>query len=348
MKATQKDFANIAPRAASQARIFFFCGPDEAGASAAAERMAALLDDGGERIEMSGAEIKRDPVRLGDEARSISLFGDSRHIVVRAQGDEVCDALENLLDSDVAPCPVLIVAANATDKSRTAKLLAPRGDALVAMFYPPDLRTASEAVRQMASAAGLRMGGDLAERIARATGLDSRLAQSEVNKLALYLDASPERPRNADTEALDAIGARTEEDGFAPLVNAVLGGEPGRLSGELRRMRELGMSPVGLLLAFERRAAQLTALAAKLGNGKQAGGGDIRGLMEAERAARRVFWKDERDLATQLKLWRGRRLERLVERLIGLHRALLGNSQSAELLMAQGLTEITRAALRRG
>jgi DNA polymerase-3 subunit delta len=216
------------------------------------------------------------------------------------------------------------------------------------MFYPPDLRTASEAVRQMASAAGLRMGGDLAERIARATGLDSRLAQSEVNKLALYLDASPERPRNADTEALDAIGARTEEDGFAPLVNAVLGGEPGRLSGELRRMRELGMSPVGLLLAFERRAAQLTALAAKLGNGKQAGGGDIRGLMEAERAARRVFWKDERDLAAQLKLWRGRRLERLVERLIGLHRALLGNSQSAELLMAQGLTEITRAALRRG
>ena len=37
-------------------------------------------------------------------------------------------------------CPVLIVASAATDKSRTAKLLEKRGDALVAMFYPPDLK----------------------------------------------------------------------------------------------------------------------------------------------------------------------------------------------------------------
>jgi DNA polymerase-3 subunit delta len=243
---------------------------------------------------------------------------------------------------------VLILAANATDKSKTAKLLAARGDALVAMFYPPDFGSASEAVRQMADAAGLRIGGDLAERIARATSLDSRLAQSEVTKLALYLDASPERPRSADAAALDAIGARTEEDGFAPLVNAVLGGEVGRLGSELRRMRELGLNPVGLLLAFERRVAQLVGLAGKLGAGKSGFGGDIRGLLESEKAARRVFWKDERDLTVQLKLWRGRRLERLAERLMGLHRALLGNSQAAELLLAQGLADITRAAARRG
>ncbi len=348
MKATQKDFASVAPRAAAQARVFLFCGPDEAGAHDAAQRLTGLLTNPGERIELSGADIKRDPVRLADESRSLSLFGDARHILVRAQGDEVCDAVENLLAGDVAPCPVLIIATNATDKSRTAKLLAPRSDALVAMFYPPDIGTASEAVRQMAGAAGLRIGGDLAERIARATSLDSRLAQSEVNKLALFLDASPERPRSADAQALDAIGARTEEDGFAPLVNVVLGGESGRLPGELRRMRELGLNPVGLLLAFERRVAHLSDLSGKLGVGKQGMGGDIRGLLEAEKAARRVFWKDERDLAGQLKLWRGRRLERLVARLMALHRALLGNNQSAELLLAQGLAEITRAAVRRG
>ena len=342
MKATQKDFASVARRAAAQARIFLFCGPDESGANDAAQRLTALLADPGERIELSGAELKRDPVRLGDEARSMSLFGDARHILIRATGDEVCEAVENLLASDVACCPVLILAANATDKSRIGKLLATRSDALVAMFYPPDLGSASEAVRQMADAAGLKIGGDLAERIARATGLDSRLAQSEVTKLALYLDASAERPRSADAQALDAIGARTEEDGFAPLINSVLGGETGRLPGELRRMRELGLNPVGLLISLERRVAQLVTLAGKLGMR-----GDIRSLLEAEKAARRVFWKDERDLTVQLKLWRGRRLERLAERVMALHRTLLGNSQSAELLMAHGLAEITRAATRR-
>ena len=237
---------------------------------------------------------------------------------------------------------MLILASGASDKSRTAKLLATREDALVAMFYPPDLRSVAGSVRAMADAAGVRMAGDLAERIARGAGLDTRLAQSEISKLAIFLDASAERPRTADAAALDAIGAVTEEDGFGTLVNVVLGGETGRLAGELRRMREMGLSPVGLLLAFERRAAQLAQLAARLGPR-----GDVKALLDAEKAARRVFWKDERDLANQLGRWRGRRLERLVDRLIALHRALLANNQGAELLLAQGLADITRAAVRR-
>jgi DNA polymerase-3 subunit delta len=341
MKATQRDFASVAQRAAGSARVFFFCGPDESGTHDAAARIVALLPDPGERIELGGAELRRDPVRLGDEARSSSLFGDARHIVVRAQGDEAHDAVEILLSGEIEPCPVLIVAAGATDKSRTAKLLADRPDALVAMFHPPDLRSVARAVRNMADTAGLRMGDELAERIARACGLDTRLAQSEVSKLALYLDATAESPRAVEPAALDAIGARTEEDGFAPVVNAVLGGQSEKLGGEIRRMRELGLNPVGLLLAVERRATQLATLAAKLGPR-----GDVQALIEAEAAARRVFWKDKADLANQLRRWRGRPLERLLERLMELHRALLSHSQDAELLLAQNLSEIARVAAR--
>lgn len=342
MKASQKDFKGQAAKAARTASVFYFCGPDEAGAHDAAHQIAALLPDPGERIELTGAELKKDPVRLGDEARSISLFGDKRHIWVRASGDDAHDAVANLLEGEGAACPVLIVATSASDKSRTAKLLAARPDALVAMFYPPDLRSVTGTVRDMGDTAGVQLGGDLAERIARGAALDTRLAQSEVTKLALYLDASPEAPRRADMAALDAIGAPTEDDGFTALVNVVLGGELGKLTGELRRMRELGMSPVGLLLAFERRAAQLAQLAARIGPR-----GDVHTLLEAEVQARRVFWKDRRDLTDQLKRWRGKRLARLVARLTSLHRSLLGNSQAAELLLAQGLADIARFAAQR-
>ena len=343
MKATQRDFAGVAPKAARQCRIFFFCGQDEAGAAAAAEQIVGMLPDAGERVELPGGELRRDPVRLGDEARSTSLFGDARHILVRANGDEAHDALSTLIGlidaGEGEACPVFVVATSATDKSRTAKLLEGRSDALVAMFYPPDLASVTASVRQMADAAGLKLGGDLAERIARSAGLDVRLAQSEVTKLALYLDASPQAPRNADAEALDAVGASTEDDGFTPLVNVVLSGETGRLAGELKRMRDLSLNPVGLLLALERRAAQLAQLSVRLG-----GGSDIAGLIEAETRARRVFFRDKRDLTNQLRRWQGHRLERLVGRLMALHAALLANNQTAELLLAQGLAEITRAA----
>lgn len=354
MKAKNSEFLRGFPSGATACRIFFFCGPDEAGASAAANRLAAALPDPGERVELSGADLRRDPALLGDEARSTSLFGGERHIWVRASGDDAHDALQFLIETADAgagkAAPVIVVATSATDKSRTAKLLEKRKDALVAMFYQPELKDIAQAVRGMADAAGLRLGGDLAERIARGAGLDVRLAQSEVTKLALYCDADPQSPKPATPEDHAAIGAATEEDGFAPLVNAVLGGELGRLSGEIKRMRELGLNPVGVTLAFERRAAQLAHIAAKIGTSVR-----IQSLGQGEKLQLGIFFREERAIIQQFERWmlpaargsRETRLDRLVPRLTALHRALLANSQAAELLLAQELSEIGRYAARR-
>jgi DNA polymerase-3 subunit delta len=122
----------------------------------------------------------------------------------------------------------------------------------------------------------------------------------------------------------------------------VLGGELLKVPGELRRIRELGLSPVGLLLAFERRAAQLVQLAAK--GGPRAAPADI---VEREAGPMRIFWKDKRDIINQLGRWRGHKLDRLTQRLMALHAALMTHSQSAELLLAQELAGIARAAARR-
>lgn len=354
MKAKNSDFVRGFPAGALAARIFFFCGPDEAGASAAANRIAAALPDAGERIELAGADLKRDPALLGDEARSSSLFGGTRHIWVRASGDEAHDALQILIETADAgagaAAPVIVVATAATDKSRTAKLLEKRKDALVAMFHPPDHGAVVSAVRAMADAAGLRLGGDLAERIARGAGLDVRLAQSEVTKLALYCDADPQAPKSATPEDHAAIGAATEEDGFTPLVNAVLGGELNRISGEVRRLRELGLNPVGVALALERRTAQLAQIAARIGPR-----GKITALGQGEKMQLGIFFREERAIIQQFERWsqpasRGgpdTRLDRLIPRLTQLHRTLLANSQTGALLLAQELTEIARFAAKR-
>lgn len=343
MKATQRDFAQKAMGAKGKYRLHFLCGPDEAGASAAALKVIAALPDPGERVEMSGQDLKSEPVRLVDEARSTSLFGDTRHLYVRVSGEEAHDALAafcELADRGEADhaWPVFVIASSATDKSRSAKLLEGRADALVAMFHLPDLSFVTAEVRAMADSAGLRLGGDLAERIARAAGLDVRLAGSEVEKLALYLDATPQYPKPADAAAWEAIGAKTEEDGFAPLVNAVLSGDLRKLPGEIARMREIPLNPVGVALALERRAAQIAGLAARMRPGE-----DIARLLESQR----VFFRERRDVERQMRQWPGAKLERLVPRLTELHRALLANSQTAELLLAHELTRIAKVAAAR-
>ncbi|NVE95239.1 DNA polymerase III subunit delta [Altererythrobacter lutimaris] len=346
MKLTQKNFNSQAQNAAQACGIFFFCGPDEAGASAAARKIVDHIPQAGEKIELSGSALRADPALLGDEARTTSLFGDKRHLWVRATGDEAHDAVKALIETSEAnageACPVVIVATSATDKSRTAKLLEKRKDACVAMFYPPDIANVSASVRGMGDAAGLSLPGHLAERIARGASLDVRLAQSEVDKLALYLDAAPQTPKQVQAEDLDAIGATTEEDGFMPLVNAVLSGDLTRLDSELARMRELRINPVGLLLAVERRAVQLVKIVAALGPG-----GSIDRLDRGQQARLGIFWRDARDIRAQLKHWPRFKLDRLVQRLTSIHRDLLANSQFAETLLAQELVEITRYAAKR-
>jgi len=115
-------------------------------------------------------------------------------------------------------------------------------------------------------------------------------------------------------------------------------------------MRELGLNPVGVALALERRAAQLAQIAAKIGtNGK------IPSLGPGEKMQLGIFFREERAIIQQFERWtqpaarggRETRLDRLIPRLIGLHRTLLANSQAAELLLAQELTEIARFAAKR-
>ena len=261
---------------------------------------------------------------------------------MRAAGEEALPALETLIATKEAgagaACPVIVIATAATDKSRTAKLLEKRKDAAVAMFYAPDLPAVTQAVRMLGDAAGVQLDAALAERIARAARLDVRLAKSEVEKLALFLDASPQAPRRADPAALDAVSAPSEDDSFAPLVDAVLGGDAKALAPELARMREQGMNPVGTLLAFERRAALLARIAARGGNRAPDSGELIR---------LGVYRRDQQAVLHQAQIWRGARLARLSGRLVDLHRRLFADNQGAELMLSQGLTEIARQATRR-
>ncbi|QZH76202.1 MAG: DNA polymerase III subunit delta [Erythrobacter sp.] len=343
MKAGHRDYLKVAKRSGAAFRLHFFCGPDEAGASSAVAKLVELLPEAGERIDLSGADLRSDPTRLVDEARSTSLFGDSRHIVARVSGEDAQAAVASWCEladrGEMAQgWPIFIVATSATDKARTAAPLLKRADALVAMFYPPDMTDLVADVRARGYRLGLRVDVSLAETIAHAAGMDVRLALSEVEKLALYCDASPQAPKQADRAAWEAIGASTEDDDFMPLVNASLGAELNRLPAELVRLREVAMNPVAVALAMERRAAQLAILAPKLRQGQ-----DIKALLSSHG----VFFKEHRFVIEQLKLWSYARLEKLIPRLADLHRLLLANSQTAELLLARELTNIARYAAAR-
>ena len=84
MKATQRDFAAVAPRAALHARIAFFCGPDEAGASAAASKLVSMLPNAGDRIELSGPAS---PILSAWRRSALHPCSPFAYVVERAETD---------------------------------------------------------------------------------------------------------------------------------------------------------------------------------------------------------------------------------------------------------------------
>ena len=353
----QRFRARPAPPASSGWRSVFFCGPDEAGSSAAANRVAAALPDAGERIELTGADLRRDPALLGDEARSNSLFGGKRHIFVRASGDEAHDALQILIETSEAgparprrcwwwrPLPPTSRAPPSCWKSGKTRWCR--------CFYPPDLSTVAGAVRTMADAAGLRLGGDLAERIARGAGLDVRLAQSRSHQACASI-ATPtrNRPNRRPPRITPRSAPPPRRTGFAPLVNAVLGGELGRISwrdqADPRARAQSGRPGAGAGTDARPQLAQITAQLGPRGFVSDR-------LDKGQKARLGIFFKEERDIRQQYDRWRMpaqrgaivTRLDRLIPRLAELHRTLLANSQAAELLLTQELAEIARYAAKR-
>ena len=87
---------------------------------------------------------------------------------------------------------------------------------------------------------------------------------------------------------------------------------------------------------------QLVQITSKLGPR-----GSMDSMDRGTKASLGIFFREEREIRAQLKRWHRRKLERLGPKLMELHRALLANSQAAEMLLSQGLVEIARFAARR-
>ena len=117
---------------------------------------------------------------------------------------------------------------------------------------------------------GLRTTGDTAARLAAASGGDRAVMTREIEKLALYLDAAPERPRELDDQALDAIGADLGDAEMSRAIDAAIDGRAADVGTELARLDEAGVSPIPVLRQLVRRLMTLAEMRAEIDAGASA------------------------------------------------------------------------------
>nr|WP_255536583.1 DNA polymerase III subunit delta [Pacificimonas pallii] len=298
----------------AQTRIWLFYGQDEAGAKSAADRLTAALIGGDPmaRTDFTSAELKDDPSRLAAEAAAISMFGGNRTIrvdqVSEAPGSNIRAAVEALLQAPEAGNPVILSGGDIKATSALVKMIGGSDLGAALRFWQPNARDAAQLAQELCAAAGLQPDRAVQQAMAQMIVANRAIAEREIEKFALYLDASADDPKALNEDVMDLLGAAFSEGDFSALTMAVAGGNPDAAAREHARLLHDGKVSVAQLRAVQRRFSQLVSLARGTAAGQSA-----EAVIEAE--GRRIFWKEKAALTRELKLWNARDAETALGRL---------------------------------
>lgn len=321
-------------------RCYLLYGPDESASRALAQRLAAAMGPDAERIDLEPSQITADPALLTDEAASISMFGGARHIRVEGASDTCLAAVEALLEAPAAGNPVVLIGGALRKDSKLVKLVSNHATGMAHASWQPDAVDIDQVAIELGRAQGLRIGRELARRLSASASGDRAILASEIEKLALYVDASPDQPREADHAMLDAIGADMGEADLSRFTDAVLGGDEATLDAEVARLVQEGREGVGLVRALLPQLVQLAAIRTEIDRGASPS-------QAVEKAGRAIFWKQKDKMAAYAMRWPSPRIARAIERISEAGREIMRASGPGPIAVEAELFTIARQAGRR-
>lgn len=342
MKAGRAEFAKALERPDPGIRLYLFYGADEAASRDMANRLAAKLadpDDAMARVDIEAKSLSGDPGKLADEAASVSMFGGAKVIRVEGAGDDAEEAVRLLLDAAAAGNPVVMTAGALKKGSKLVTLAeaAPNGFAYIS--YAAEARDMIALVGEAAAELGLRPSRDAAARLADGCAGDRGVLRQELEKLALYLDASPEAPRPLERSDLAAVGATLDDADFSGLVEAVAGGKPEEADKQIAQLEGQGTAGIALIRAVARRLWLLAELRDAVDGGLSA---------DAAIGALRppLFWKEKPQVTSQLQRWHAPALRAALLRLLEAERATKRSGSAGDVLSSQALLGVSVQARR--
>ena len=338
MKASKQSIGRAVDQPNPAIRFYLFHGPDEAQSRALGARLVQAL--GASKFMVSASAAKTDPASLADEAGAMSLFGGARAIWVEPAGDEITSGVESLLAAPSTESPVIAIAGGLRKTSSLLKLAESSANALAFAAYVPEGQDAERMVTDLGRSFGLRISPTIASRIGDASGNDRAVVSQELEKLALYLDASTHSPKELDHEAIDAVGADTAEGDPMRLADLALGGELEALAGELAKLPSGASVAIPVVRSLQRRLIMLAPARARVERGESPDG-----VMTS--LGKSLFWKDKAIVARMLAQWNSERLAKVAERAGRLERALMFSPAPEQESLGDELLAIAREARRR-
>jgi DNA polymerase-3 subunit delta len=271
----------------------------------------------------------------------MSLFGGKRVVWIEPASKDIEEGVAALLEGPDTESAVVAIAGALSRTSGLLKLAESSSLALAFAAYVPEGQDAERMVIDLGRRYGLKIGSSVAARVAENAGNDQAIAAQELEKLALYIDASPQTPKELDHSAIDDVGADNAERDFQRLADLAMSGEIGELADELARLPAGGSEAIPVVRSLQRRLLMLAPIRARIERGER-----LDAVLTS--AGKALFWKDKAKVQQMLAKWSAEDLATAADRAGKLERSLMFTAAPDREALGEELLAIARKARGRG
>jgi DNA polymerase-3 subunit delta len=335
VKASKASIGRSVDQPDPKIRFYLFLGPDEAQSRALAARLLGAL--GAAKFVLPAGALKANPCLLVDEAAALSLFGEKRLVWIEPAGNDIVEAVETLLAAESVENAVAAIAGALPKSASLLKLAESSPNALAFTAYVPEGQDAARMVADVGRRFGLKVSPPVAARIAETCGNDQAIVAQELEKLALYAGASPHAPKELEHEAVDAVGADSNEGDVLRLADLALLGEIAELGDAVARLSAGGSEAIPAIRSLQRRLLMLAPARARIERGER-----LDGVMASFGKA--LFWKDKPAVEKMLRTWSAADLATVAQRAGELERNLMFSEMPERDALGEELLAIARKA----
>jgi DNA polymerase-3 subunit delta len=317
-------------------------GADEGLVRERVERLIrTVLDDPKDPFrtsEVSVDQLRSEPSRLADEARSLCLLGGRRVIRLRQASDQASAACRILLGLATIEALVVIDAGELAAGSSLRRLIEAAPNAVALPCYRDEGQALAAFVDQQLAERRLGLEPDARAYVLDHVGADRGVTRAEFDKLALYLGAGTDGgTRRASLADVAAVVGDSAALGLDDLVHGAALGDMAALERCLARLLGEGEAPVRLVRAQANHFARLHRLAAQIERGEPL-------ERVIERARPPIHFRRKSSVRAELRLWSAARAARALARLLEAEIACKTTGWPARVLCQQALFAVCAEA----
>lgn len=314
-------------RPAQTGTVVLIYGPDKGMISERSAKYAKCtglpLDDPFAVLRIEADEIDKDPARLVDEARTISMFGGNRLIWIRNASAQknLAEAVKTLICEPPQDTFILIEAGDLKKGAALRNAVESGNTAMALPCYADDARGIDGLIDDVLLANNLQISGDARQFLRLSLGGDRLASRGELEKLCLYARGQQRIELDDVRESVGDVAALSHDE----VIDAMLTGDLAKFNTAFDRVVNTGTHPFLLVNTAIRQFSQLLSLRHSMDTDNKPAG------LVVNSAKPPIFFARKRLVETALGIWSMSALLRATDRL---QRTVLESRKNAALATA--------------